>query len=203
VLALPGVLSDESAVDRGVIMMAATASATVYASLKPLDPVTKKAGVFNLYLHAALAHVRHSLGAAFHSLKRICDESIKLKIAELNRYFRSKINHVSRGQSLSNKEAMAPMLLKEPNGRLNAELLLLTRELAVCPCIVRIGATICEEFKAVMRFACRESTLSVSADTIDAASPTAAALVAKAKSVAVASKHAAKVPAATQVAAQA
>ena len=136
----------------------------IYATLKPLDPITKKAGVFNLYLHTALAHVRSTVGGAFASLKRICDDNIEGVIAALNRYFNMRTNNVSRCQSLINKEAMAEMGFHEPDGRQPAEQLLLTEEIVVCPCVARLGPSVKDGLTAVVCFACREAAVSVAAD---------------------------------------
>jgi len=136
----------------------------IYAALKPFDPITKKAGVFTLYLHTALAHVRSTIGKSFPTLKRICDDNIEGTIAALNRYFNSRTNNVCRTQSLINKEAMALMGFHEPDGRQPAEQLLFTEELVLCPCVARLGSLASDGLKAVVRFAFREAAVSASAD---------------------------------------
>ena len=146
------------------LQLTAALLAPLYSQLKPLDPVTKSAGVWNLYLHTALAHVRDTVGKAFPTLKRVCDDNIEGQIAGLNRYFNGRTNNVSRGQSLVNKMARMAMLFNEPNGRLTAELLMLTKQLVLCPCVVRLGPSVGADLKAVVRFACREPEVSVSVD---------------------------------------
>ena len=146
------------------LQLTAALLAPLYPQLKPLEPVTKSAGVWNLYLHTALAHVRDTVGKAFPTLKRVCDDKIEGQMAGLNRYFNGRTNNVSRGQSLVNKMASMAMVFKEPNGSLTAELLMLTKELVLCPCFVRLGPSVSADLKAVVRFAFREPEVSVSVD---------------------------------------
>jgi len=177
------------------LQLTAAFLAPLYSQLKPLDPVTKSAGVCNLYLHTALAHVRDTVGKAFPTLKRVCDDNIEGQIAGLNRYFNGRTNNVSRGQSLVNKMARMAMLFTEPNGSVTVELLMLTKELVLCPCVVRLGPSVSADLKAVVRFACREPEVAVSVDaaTTDQLDGAALDLVAAARSSLAASAQASSV----------
>jgi len=179
------------------LQLTAAVLAPIYSALKPLDPITKKAGVFNLYLHTALAHVRTTVGEAYPTLNHVCDDNIEGTIAMLNKYYSKRTNNVSRGQSLINMQAMAPLEFNEPKGRSAAELLILTEELVLCPCLVRLGPSVLDEYKAIVRFTCREPTLTISIDTsaVTALEQTeeAAALVATARSATAAAAAAAAV----------
>jgi len=179
------------------LQLTAAVLAPIYSSLKPLDPITKKAGVFNLYLHTALAHVRSTVGEAYPTLNHVCDDNIEGTIAMLNKYYTKRTNNVSRGQSLINMQAMAPLEFNEPKGRSAAELLILTEKLVLCPCLVRLGPSVLNEYKAIVRFACREPTLSISIDNSPVSvleqTEEAAALVATALSATAATAAAAAV----------
>ena len=158
-------ISSQAAVEReraaATLQLSASLLAPLYAALKPFDPETKKAGVFNLYLHTALSHVRQSVGEAFPTLAMICDDNIEGKIAEMNRYFNRRTNNVSSGQSVTNKQALDPLEFNEHNGRSAAEQMLFTTEIVVCPCICRVGASLMDDIKAVVRYASRDRSLSV------------------------------------------
>lgn len=58
---------------------------SVYACIKLYDHETKDAGVYNLYLHTAMAHVRSTVGKEFQTAKHVCDDNIDGKMSELNR----------------------------------------------------------------------------------------------------------------------
>jgi len=73
----------ESAV--AAIQLTVAVLAPLFANLQPLDPVTKSAGVWNLYLHTALVHVRDRVFQAFPTLKLVCDHNIEGQISALNR----------------------------------------------------------------------------------------------------------------------
>jgi len=122
-------------------------------------------GVLDLCLHTALAHVRFTVGDAFPTLSYICDDNIEGTVAELNRYFNRRTNNVSRCQSLINRKAMDPITFMNPKGRSPAELLLLNKELVVCPCVARLRPSSRDGIKAFVRFPRGEPALSVAAET--------------------------------------
>jgi len=157
------------------LQLAAALLAPIYSALKPLDPVTKKAGVWNLYLHTAMAHVRGTIGEAVPTLNFICDDNIEGTIAELNRFFNRRANNVSRGESIINKEALSPTQFKKPKGRDAADQMLFTQEVVLCPCVSKVGPTAIDDFKAVVRYACRDPSLTVTADPPAMADPSVAA----------------------------
>lgn len=99
------------------VRLAASVLGPLYASLKPFDPEPKGSGVFNLYLHTAIAHVGATLGRAFPTANHACDDHIEGKISELNRYFRTGTKNASRGESLINKEDVQPMQFSKARGR--------------------------------------------------------------------------------------
>lgn len=176
------------------LQVAAALLAPLYAALKPHDPVTKKAGVLNLYLHTAMAHVRQTLGNASPLLRFISDDHIEGTIADMNRYFRLRTNNVSRGQSVVNKQALIPPEFKGEKEVKTAEKMLFTKDIAVCPCVTKIGLPTVASFEAVVRFACSESELSVTvAESAAVTSPKQMALVASAKAAVTAATEAAAV----------
>lgn len=44
------------------MQLATALLAPLFTALKPFDPVTKQTRIFSLYLHAALVHMRDSVG---------------------------------------------------------------------------------------------------------------------------------------------
>jgi len=147
------------------IQLAAALLASTFRALKPFDPETKKAGVFNLYLHTALAHVRQLVGAEFPTLHLICDDHIEGMIASLNRYFNRRTNNVSRGQSLVNRVALVPLTFDKTKIRAAAEQQLFTKEIIVCPCIVKLTPTAGADLEEIVRLACRDAALSVAVES--------------------------------------
>lgn len=143
------------------LQLAATILSSLYAVLKHSDPGTKSSGVYNLYLHSAMAHVRATVGQAFPTAKYICDDNIEGMIASLNQYFRSRTNNVSRGESLVNKQAMDPMTFTQALGRDTAEQRIFTEKLIICPCVYHLASSVCDDVAATVEFAKTEPNLSV------------------------------------------
>jgi len=143
------------------LQLAAALLAPLYAALKPHDPVTKVAGVFNLYLHTAMVHVRQELSKASPLLRFITDDNIEGAIADMNRYFRCRTNNVSRGQSVVNKQALIPPEFKGEKEVKTGEKMLFTKDIVLCPCVSKIGRPAVANFEAVVRFACAETELTV------------------------------------------
>lgn len=144
------------------LQLTATVLASLYAVLKHSDPDTKSSGVYNLYLHTAMAHVRSTVGHAFPTARYICDDNIEGMIASLNQYFRSRTNNVSRGESLVNKQAMNPITFTQALGREAAEQRIFTEKLTICPCVYRLASSVRDDVAAVVEFAKTEPNLSVS-----------------------------------------
>jgi len=231
VIALPGVLGANIALDTGAVLMlrlcqlltaswrrvlvaksseewerataawqvAAALLAPLYAALKPHGPVPQRAGVLNLYLHTAIAHVRQTLGNASPLVRFLSDDHIEGTIADMNRYFRSRANNVSRGQSVVNKQALIPPEFKGEKEVKTAEKKIFTKDIAVCPCVTKMGRPTVANFEAVVRFACAEPELSVTvAESAAVTSPTQMALVASAKAAVTAASGAAVVASAAK-----
>lgn len=125
----------------------------LYACIKPLDPETKRSGFFNLDLHTAIAHIRHTVGKTFHTAKNIRDDHIEGKIAEMNRYFKIRTNNVSREESLINKEAEQPLQFTTAPKRTAFEMMIYTEQIEVCPCVLNLGTTVRHDLGAAIRFA--------------------------------------------------
>jgi len=185
-----------SAVEReraaAALQLAAALLSPLYAALKSHDPVTKKAGVFNLYLHTTLAHVRQSIGKTTSNVLRfISDDHIEGKIAELNRYFNRRTNNVSRGQSLVNKEALIPPRFDGTKGALTAERMLFTREILLCRCVVHVAPLATDDYQAAVKFSVRDAGLSFGvAPSTCSLAPGDAALVAAANAAVATAKEA-------------
>ncbi|OSX72878.1 hypothetical protein BU14_0397s0002, partial [Porphyra umbilicalis] len=197
IVAVPGILGKDVNVDHGAIVMLQlsqllTALWRRAISTKPVaeresvastlqlvaarwTPLPKKAGVWNLYLHTAMAHVRETIGEAVPTLNFICDDNIENTIAELNRFFNRRANNFSRGESIINKGALSPTQFKEPKGRDAANHMLFTQEVVMCPCVSKVRPTAIDDFKAVVRYACRDSSLTVTANPPAMADPSVAA----------------------------
>jgi len=122
-----------------------------------------------------MAHVRETIGEAVPTLNFICDDNIENTIAELNRFFNRRANNFSRGESIINKGALSPTQFKEPKGRDAANHMLFTQEVVMCPCVSKVRPTAIDDFKAVVRYACRDSSLTVTANPPAMADPSVAA----------------------------
>jgi len=190
-------IGSRSAVERdraaAALQLAAALLSPLYAALKPHDPVTKRAGVFNLYLHTTLPHVRQSVGkAASPVLRFITDDHIEGMIAELNRWFNRRTNNVSRGQYLVNKEALLPPRFYDKKERLCAERMLFTPELLLCTCVTKAGSSLLTDCQAAGRFAAREPELSVSVEPSSSVRSSEEDVLAAAATAAVAAANAAQ-----------
>ncbi|OSX75705.1 hypothetical protein BU14_0224s0003 [Porphyra umbilicalis] len=174
------------------LRLAAALLSPLYAALKPHDPVTKKAGVFNLFLHTTLAHVRPSIGKlTFTVLRFISDDHIEDKIAELNLYFNRRTYNVSRGQSLISKVALIPARFDCTKEALTAERMLFTREMLLCRCVVHVAPFATDDYQAAVKFAVRDAGLSVGvAPSTCSIAPVIAALVAAANAAVVTDEEA-------------
>lgn len=147
-----------------VLQLISSALASLYAVLKHLDVGTKSAGVYNLYLHTAMAHVRYTVGEAFPSIKLMTDDNMEGVIAALNKYFRSRVNNVSRGEALVNREAMEPVAVTKERVRDASEKRIFTEELVVCSCVYHLSPSVRDDMVALREFAQAEANLSVAGD---------------------------------------
>lgn len=161
-------VGSSSAVERecaaATLQLAAALLSTLFARLKPFDPQTKDAGVFNLYLHTALAHVRSTVGSAFPDNRLICDDHIEGALSGLNRFMNSRSNNASRGESLVNKEAIEafkPIRHDDAAGRAVPEQMIFTRRVSVCSCICGLGLSVHRDVEAAASYAAKDPHLSV------------------------------------------
>lgn len=159
--AVGGATSDERERAAATMQLTAALLAPLYMALKPFDPVTKSSGVFNLYLHTALAHARPTLGAVYPAVNNISDDNIEGKIAEPNTVFNTRTNNVSGGQSLVNKEAVTSTTFEERRGRKPTYQMMFTEMVAVCPCVFSLEPSAKESFNDAVHLAAQKPTLSV------------------------------------------
>lgn len=152
---------DEREGAAAIMQLAVSLLAPLFAALKPHDLVTKKSGVFTLYLYTALAHVRDTVGRSLPTLAHICHDIMEGILAELNRFFKTRTNNVSRGESLVNKEAISPLRFSEPRGRTAAELLIMTKRVGVCSCVFQLDGRMREDVDSVASFAAADQALGV------------------------------------------
>lgn len=145
------------------LQLAAAMLAVLYTALKPCDPGTKMSGVYNLYLHTAMAHVRSTVGDAYPTANHISDDNIEGRLADMNQYVRSRTNNVSRGESVVNKQALESVTLMQspPKGRGVAEEKIFTQQIVCCPCVYDLSETAREDASAVAAFAVRDPNLAV------------------------------------------
>lgn len=145
------------------LQLAAAMLAILYAALKPCDPRTKMSGVYNLYLHAAMAHVRSTVGVGHPTANHICDDNIEGRLADMNQFVRSRTNNVSRGESVVNKQALESVTFvpQSPKGRGVAEHKIFTQHIVCCPCIYDLSKTARQEASAVAAFAEEDPYLAI------------------------------------------
>lgn len=171
--------ADERECAAATLQLVASLLAPLYAHLKPYDPQTKDAGVFNLYLHTAVAHVRDTVGKDFPTAKHVCDDNIEGKISELNRYVKTRTNNVSLGESLVNKEAIEPMKFNKTAGRMAVECMIYTKKISLCSCVYLLGQSVRADVMAATRLAGDDSplTVSIAHDNSETLTPGTAAVI--------------------------
>jgi len=156
---------DEREAAADTLQLVASLLGVIYKTLKPLDPGTKNAGVFNLYLHGALAHVRETIGVNGSGTSVICDDHIEGMIAELNAYFNTRTNNVSRGQSLVNMQALSTFNNDKKLSRVKAEAGIYTSDVVVFSCWRRLGDDADDELQAIVDSTAGGGHVTVDTDT--------------------------------------
>lgn len=118
-----------------VMELAAGLLAPLWSSLKPLDKEKKSAGVASLYIHAALAHARESMGDRSPAEAVLTDDHVEGQIREMSRHNQTRVNNVSRAQAVTELHALGDdQETTAKRNRFAAELKVYTKEIHVCGC---------------------------------------------------------------------
>lgn len=135
------------------------------STLKPHDPETKTASVLNLYLHAALAHVRGTVGSAFPDASLICDDRIEGQLAGLKKFCNARTINASLGERLVNKEGIDAVRTQQnvtkAEGRTSVEQMIFTREISVRTCVNQLGFSVPDNVGATVDFTDKDPNLAV------------------------------------------
>lgn len=137
-----------------VMELAAGMLAPLWSSLKPLDKEKKSAGVASLYIHAALAHARDSMGDRSPAEAVLTDDHVEGQIREMSRHTQTRVNNVSRAQAVTEMHALGDdHRTASVRGRFGAELRIYTENVRVCSCCTTMlhAATTADMTKAVER----------------------------------------------------
>ena len=142
---LRAALTDESAEERSgaaeTKQIAASLIGPLYEEIKPLDPVTKDANVFNLYLHAPIAHVRHQVGNKRSSVAFVSDNCMEGHIHCVGRYLYNRGGCGSQAEVLSDLAGVQDAMLNFPTPRSHPSALVFTKVVRVLRCWKRLGRT--------------------------------------------------------------
>lgn len=118
-----------------VMELAAGLLAPLWSTLKPLDKEKKGAGVASLYIHAALAHARNSMGDRSPAQAVLTDDHVEGQIRDMSRHAQTRVNNVSRAQAITELHALGDDAeVTSRRNRFAAELKIYTHRVHVCDC---------------------------------------------------------------------
>jgi len=158
-------LTDESPEERSgaaaTMQLAASLLGTLYEEIKPLDPVTKDANVFNLYLHAPIAHVRHQVGDNRSSVAYVSDDCMEGHIRGVGRYLYNRGCCGSQAEALADLAGVKDATLNFRTPRSHPSALVFTKIVRVCTCWKRLGRTGPADFATIRELARDDAKLSM------------------------------------------
>jgi len=158
-------LTDESPEERSgaaaTMQLAASLLGTLYEEIKPLDPVTKDANVFNLYLHAPIAHVRHQVGDNRSSVAYVSDDCMEGHIRGVGRYLYNRGCCGSQAEALADLAGVKDATLNFRTPRSHPSALVFTKIVRVCTCWKRLGRTGPADFATIRELARDDAELSI------------------------------------------
>jgi len=150
-------LTDESPEERSgaaaTMQLAASLLGPLYEEIKPLDPVTKDANVFNLYLHAPIAHVRHQVGNNRSSVAYVSDDCMEGHIRGVGRYLYNRGGCGSQAEVLADLAGVQDAMLNFRTPRSHPSALVFTKVVRVCQCWKRLGRTGPADFATIANLA--------------------------------------------------
>lgn len=158
-------LSDPTDVDRSgaaaIARLAALVLGPLYLNLKPLDPVKKAAKVTTLYMHAALAHVRHGVSTERGGPADITDDNMEGHPRGVGRFLHNNASNASQAALFSDLSAVQDAALGFVTARSHPSFLVYTKQMRICKCWTSQSPGGHEDFLAIRKVAEDDADLNV------------------------------------------
>lgn len=150
-----GSLSDPEAADRSgaaaIARLAAMVLGPLYLNLKPLDPVKKDAKVTTLYMHSAIAHLRHRVAVERTGPGFVTDDNMEGHLRGLGRYVYNNANNASQAALFADLVAVRDASMGFVTARSHPSSLIYTKEMRICKCWTSLSDGGDEDFSAISK----------------------------------------------------
>lgn len=158
-------LSDEQAAHRdgaaSITRLAASVLGPLLEEVKFLDPETKNAKVYTLYMHAPVAHLRHHVASKLQAVAFVSDDLMEGHLRGVGRFMYKHGNNASQAALLSDLAGLIDTTVKYSTPRSHPSSLVFTKHLRVCECWKSLGARGPADFQALQEIAIQDEHLSV------------------------------------------
>lgn len=158
-------LSDDEAAHRdgasSITRLAASVLGPLLEEVKFLDPETKSAKVYTLYMHAPVAHLRHHVGSKLQAVAFVSDDLMEGHLRGVGRFMYKHGNNASQAALLSDLAGLIDTAVKFSTPRSHPSALVFTKHLRVCECWKSLGGRGAADFQALQNMAAEDQNLSV------------------------------------------
>lgn len=158
-------LSDEQAAHRNgaasITRLAASILGPLLEEVKFLDPETKSAKVYTLYMHAPVAHLRHHVASKLQAVAFVADDLMEGHLRGVGRFMYKHGNNASQAALLSDLAGLIDTTIKFSTPRTHPSSLVFTKHLRVCDCWKSLGGRGPDDFQALQDIAAEDEHLSV------------------------------------------
>lgn len=158
-------LADEQAAHRdgaaSITRLAASVLGPLLEEVKFLDPETKNAKVYTLYMHAPVAHLRHHVASKLQAVAFVSDDLMEGHLRGVGRFMYNHGNNASQAALLSDLAGLIDTTVKFSTPRSHPSSLVFTKHLRVCECWKSLGARGHADFQALQDIAAQDDHLSV------------------------------------------
>lgn len=148
-----GSFSDGEAEERSgaaaIARLAAMVLGPLYLNLKPLDPVKKDAKVTTLYMHSAIAHVRHRAAVERTGPGFVTDDNMEGHLRGLGRYVYNNANNASQAALFADMVAVRDASMGFVTARSHPSSLIFTKVMRICRCWTSLSDGGDEDFAAI------------------------------------------------------
>lgn len=158
-------LSDEQAAHRSgassITRLAASILGPLLEEVKFLDPDTKSAKVYTLYMHAPVAHLRHHVASKLQAVAFVADDLMEGHLRGVGRFMYKHGNNASQAALLSDLAGLIDTTVKFSTPRTHPSSLVFTKHMRVCACFKSLGGRGPDDFQALQNIAAEDEHLSV------------------------------------------
>lgn len=158
-------LADEEAAHRdgaaSITRLAASVLGPLLEEVKFLDPETKSAKVYTLYMHAPVAHLRHHVGSKLQGVAFVADDLMEGHLRGVGRFMYKHGNNASQAALLSDLAGLIDTTVKFSTPRSHPSSLVFTKHLRVCECWKSLGTRGPADYQALQDIAAEDEHLSV------------------------------------------